>query len=81
MKIGIEMNDDVAVFRYPPTYPDLVDEFDGLLEKRDVGALDAKRYFDALQDLVARNPWFIDGHAHLGNALYDRREFQRVLEA
>ena len=39
MKIGIEMNDDVAVFRYPPTYPDLVDEFDGLLEKRDVGAL------------------------------------------
>ena len=39
MKIGIEMNDDVAVFRYPPTYPDLVDEFDSLLEKRDVGAL------------------------------------------
>lgn len=79
MKIAIEMHGDVAVFRYPPSYPDVVNEFDRLLEKRNMGALDAERYFDALQDLFAHNPWFINGHAHLGNALHDRRDFERAL--
>lgn len=81
MTITIEMHEDVAIFRYPPEYDRVVDEFDALLERQRVSQLDEDRYFSALEDLVARYPWFIDGHAHLGNALFHRRDFERALEA
>lgn len=81
MTIVIEMNGDDAVFRYPSGYADVVDEFDDLLDRRDTGRLDENRYRGALEDLVGRHPWFIDAHAHIGNSLYDRREFERALDA
>ena len=81
MTIAIDMNDDAAVFRYPPAYAETVDEFDTLLDGRANGGLTGNRYIRALEELVARHPWFIDGHAHIGNALYDRGEFGRALEA
>ena len=81
MTIVIEMNDGGAVFRYPTGYADVVDEFDDLLDRRDTGRLDEDRYLRALEDLVVRHPWFIDAHAHIGNSLYDRREFERALGA
>ena len=81
MTIVIEMNDDGAVFQYPSGYADVVDEFDDLLDRRETGRLVENRYLCALENLVARHPWFIDGHAHIGNSLYDRREFERALEA
>ena len=81
MTIVIAMNGDDAVFRYPSGYADVVDAFDGLLDRRDTGRLDEDRYLRALEDLVGRHPWFIDAHAHIGNSLYDRRQFERALEA
>lgn len=75
------MHEDVAVFAYPAGYEGVVDEFDDLLERRDTGRLSRTRYSKALAELVARNPWFIDGHAHLGNAAYERGEFESALEA
>ncbi len=81
MTIAIDMNHDVAVFRYPPDYADIADELDRLLDGRATGGPAGNRYVGALEDLVARHPWFIDGHAHIGNALYDRGEFDRALEA
>ena len=71
MTITLEMRDDVAVFRYPTGYDGVVDEFDDLLEGRDTGGLGKDRHIAALEDLVARHPWFIDGHAHPGNAFFE----------
>ncbi len=81
MTITLEMREDVAVFRYPAGYDELVDEFDDLLERRDTGRLGNDRYVAALEDLVARHPWFIDGFTHLGNAFFDRGQYERALEA
>ena len=81
MTVALETREDVAVFRYPAGYDGIVDEFDDLLERRDTGRLGRDRYIAALEDLVARHPWFIDGHAHLGNAFFDRGRYERALEA
>ena len=81
MTIGLEMHEDVAVFAYPPGYEGVVDEFDDLLDSRDTGRFSQARYRKALAELVARNPWFIDGHAHLGYAAYERGEFESALKA
>ena len=80
MTISLEMREDVAVFRYPSEYGGMVEELDDLLERRDAGKLSEARFVGALEDLVARNPWFIDGHAHLGYALYHRGKFELALE-
>ena len=48
------------------------------------GALAApspKGYLRALEELVARHPRFVDGHAHLGNARYDGGSFEPALES
>lgn len=81
MTIGLEMHEDVAVFTWPPGYDGVVDEFDELLDRRDTGRLSRARYRKALGELVERNPWFIDGHAHLGYAAYERGEFESALDA
>ena len=81
MTITLEINGDGAVFRYPSGYDDVLDEFGDLLDRQEAGWLDENRYLRALEELVARHPWFIDGHAHIGNSLFDRRKFERALEA
>ena len=80
MTISLEMREDVAVFRYPSEYGGMIEELDDLLERRDAGKLSEAQYVGTLEDLVARNPWFIDGHAHLGYALYHRGKFELALE-
>ena len=79
MKIALEMHQDVAVFQYPPGYDAIVEELDDLLDRRGGGRPSTPWYVKALEDLVERHPWFIDGHAHLGNALYDRGTFKPAL--
>lgn len=69
MTVSLDISDDGAVFRYPPEYDDCVEEFDNVLEEKWAGRLSAKAYLDRLRDLAARHPWFIDVHAHIGNAL------------
>ena len=81
MTVTIEVNDFSAEFRYPAQYDDVVEEFDDLLDRRQTGGLREKQYLSALEKLVDRHPWFIDGHAHIGNVLHGRREFKRALVA
>ena len=81
MTITIELNDFAAEFRYPAQYDDVVEEFDDLLHRRQTGRLRESQYLGALKNLVERHPWFIDGHAHIGNALHEHGEFKRALLA
>ena len=81
MALAFEMRQDVCVFVHPPGDDAAVAELDDLLERRDSGTLSQARYLRALEELVARHPHFVDGRAHLGNALYDRGSFEPALEA
>ena len=81
MTITFEMRDDVCVFVYPKRHGDAVAQLDALLERRDSGVVPQTRYLRALEKLAADNPWFIDGHAHIGTALYEQGRFDRALAA
>ena len=80
MRIAFEMHDDVCVFAHPPGYDEAVDELDLILERRNFGALSELHYRRALEELVSRRPWFVDGHAHLGNRLYHEGRFEQALD-
>ena len=80
MRIAFDMHDDVCVFAHPPGYDEAVDELDHLLERRNFGTLSEVHYRRALEELVARHPWFVDGHAHLGNRLYREGRFEQALD-
>lgn len=69
MTIALDITGDTAVFRYPQEYDDCVGRFDNVLEEKWAGRLNAKDYLNRLRDLSAQHPWFIDVHAHIGNAL------------
>ena len=71
MTVAFKMHDDICVFAHPPEYDEAVDQLDHLLERRNSGALSNMRYRRALEELVARHPWYVDGHVHLGNRLYE----------
>ena len=81
MSIRLEIFEDAACFRYPPEYETCVVEFDRLLDERDSGRVARRRYFDRLQDLAERFPWFIDAHAHIGNVLLNEGRTKRALDA
>ena len=69
MPLAFEMHQDVCVFVHPPGDDGAVAELDDLLERLACGALSQALYLRALEELVARHPRFVDGHAHLGTAL------------
>ena len=69
MSLAFEMHQDVCVFVHPPADDAAVAALDDLLERRACGTLSQARYLRALEELVARHPRFVDGHAHLGTAL------------
>ena len=81
MKIAFEMQREVCVFAHPPGHGGAADELDDLLERRDSGAMSQARYLRALENLVSRHPWYVDGHAHLGNALHEQGRIERALES
>lgn len=81
MTVELDLSEDTAIFRYPSGYDRIVNELNDLLDRRDRGELADAGYVSGLKDLVARNPWFIDGHAHLGIALYGQGETESALEA
>ncbi len=81
MTITLEVWEDGAVFRYPERHDDAVQELDDLLDRDDAGQLSPSQYLTKLRDLVARHPEFIDGHAHLGSALYNQDKPKRALDA
>ena len=81
MSLQLEFFEDTARFLYPPEHDACVEEFDRLLDERDCGRIGEKRYIDALRDLVERHPWFVDAHAHIGNALLDEGRPERAHDA
>lgn len=81
MTIALKIMEDSAVFQYPEGYDGIVQEFDNLLDRGDAGRLSPTRYLAELKDLVRRHPWFIDGHAHLGLALFNQKKPKRALDA
>ncbi len=81
MSINLEFIEDAAYFRYPPEYDTCVEMFDRLLDERESGRVDEKRYIDRLKDLTERYPWFIDAHAHIGIALLKKGMTKRALDA
>ena len=81
MTVELDRREDTAIFRYPSGYDRIVNELNDLLDRRDRGELADAGYVSGLEDLVARNPWFIDGHAHLGSALYRQGETESALAA
>lgn len=83
MELGFEVLDDASgVFMYPEErFDSLVEEFDELLDAHQSGGLADKPYVTALQRLLAREPEFIDGHAHLAFAWYEQGKPKKALEA
>ena len=81
MTVELDRREDTAIFRYPSGYDQIVSELNDLLDRRDTGELTDAGYMSGLEDLVARNPWFIDGRAHLGSALYRQGKTESALEA
>lgn len=81
MTINLEILEYSAVFRYPQQEVHVVQELDCLLDEDEARRCGSARYLVGLQDLVARYPWFIDGHAHLGFALLEQDKPKRALEA
>lgn len=81
MSINLEFIEDTAYFRYPPEYGTCVEEFDRLLDERESGRVDEKRYIDRLKDLAERHPWFIDAYAHIGNVFLNNGRTKRAFDA
>jgi hypothetical protein len=67
--VALEIFEDGAVFRHGDGYDEIVEELDEALDQRDAGVITPARYLRILTAIVERHPHFIDGHAHLGNAL------------
>ncbi|MFJ2456789.1 tetratricopeptide repeat protein [Pseudomonas protegens] len=81
-KLHFEAREGAGRFVYSgEQFDHLVDEFDELLEIRQSGEIDDKRYLAALRQLVVREPDFIDGYAHQAFALYDQGKPKKALEA
>ena len=81
MTTSLDITGDTAAFRYPPEYDDCVERFDNVLEGKWAGRLNAKDYLNRLRDLSAQHPWFIDVHAHIGNALLEQGKTGLALAA
>lgn len=83
MGLRFEVLDNASgVFVYPEERFDaLVEEFDELLDTYQSGGLEDKPYVTALQRLLAREPEFIDGYAHLAFAWYEQGKPKKALEA
>ncbi len=79
--LALEIFEDGGVFRHGDDYDQIVEELDDALEQRDAGAITPARYLRTLTAIVERHPHFIDGHAHLGNALMEEGRPKLALRA
>lgn len=60
-----------GVFVFPESHRAVDDELDTILDAWESGSLSSTGYISKLRSLIKRHPDFIDGHAHLGNALLE----------
>jgi len=56
-------------------------ELDALLEQRERGRIAPTRYLSTLRGIVTHHPHYIDGHAHLGAALFEQGKPKLALAA
>ena len=80
-KLAMEVFEDGGVFRHGDCYDEIANELDDALDQRDAGAITPAKYVKIVQSLVERHPHFIDGHAHLGNALMEEGKPKLALQA
>jgi tetratricopeptide (TPR) repeat protein len=81
MTIMFKADKNGGVFRHPAGYDKMVQELDDALDDRDAGRISIAAYIQKLKLLVERHPDFIDGHAHLGNALFEEGKTKSALSA
>ncbi|MCX5512855.1 hypothetical protein C3941_02820 [Kaistia algarum] len=79
--ITLEIFEDGGVFRHGDAYDEIVDELDEALDQRDSGTVTPARYLKTLKAIVEHHPQFIDGYAHLGNALMEEGKPKLALQA
>lgn len=73
---------DVGSFDYPAErFDQWVGKLDDLLDARRSNQLADKHYITALSQLIAQEPDFIDGHAHLAFAWYEQGKPKKALDA
>lgn len=81
MTITFEVHGENGLFSYPAGHDDIQQQFDDLLDEHDAGKLSQTGYVGRLKELLAADPDFIDGHAHLGHALFDQGKCKLALQA
>lgn len=81
MSIILDIDEDVAVFRYPEKYFDADKKLHDLLDRNEAGQLGATELIAETRRLIDRYPDFMDGHAHLGIFLLEQDEPSRAMDA
>lgn len=80
--LRFEAQDNIGYFFYPDEkFDSLEDAFNELLELHQSGQMEDKQYVNELNRLIAREPNFIDLHAHLSFALLDQDKPKKALDA
>lgn len=82
MAVGFDIWNDEGGFIYPDEpFLELMEVFAALLDQKDTGRVSLRSYLVALEELINRQPDFIDAHAHLGFALLDQGKTRKALDA
>jgi len=81
MTLQFEIFDGEGTFLFSEATEAANQQLGELLDQRDYGKLSSRAYMTALERLVADDPAFIDGHTHLGYALFDQGKTKKGLEA
>lgn len=81
MTITFDVHGENGLFSYPAGHDEIQQQFDDLLDERDAGKLSQTGYVAKLNELLTADPDFIDGHAHLGYALFDQGKYKLALQA
>lgn len=74
MAMSFELYADGGIFVHPDDRDSAGELLDAAMDAADAGELSNDGYLDRLREIVAKYPDFIDGHAHLGFALYNARK-------
>ena len=79
--IALEIFEDGGVFRHGDNYDKAVEKLDEALDQRDAGQITPSIYLEKLKALIEQYPHFIDGYAHIGNALMDEGKPKLALQS
>lgn len=81
MPITLDIDKDVAVFRYPEKYFGVDEKLHDILDRNEAGRLGATELIAETRRLIDLYPEFMDGHAHLGIFLLEQDEPRRAMDA